>query len=71
MKERTVLGPTGPTGLDQFFLSQNVQLSAYILYIHFWLGTQKSISALTIFSININFDEVISEIDNVLQKRIV
>ena len=39
--------------------------------IHFWLGTQKSISALTIFSININFDKVISEIDNVLQKRIV
>ena len=30
MRERTVLGPTG---LDQFFLLQNVQFSAYILYI--------------------------------------
>ena len=30
MRERTVLGPTG---LDQFFLSQNVQFSAYILYL--------------------------------------
>ena len=28
MRERTVLGPTG---LDQFFLSQNVQFSTYIL----------------------------------------
>ena len=32
MRERTVLGPTG---LDQFFLSQNVQFSAYILYTNF------------------------------------
>ena len=30
MRERTVLGPTG---LDHFFLSQNVQFEAYILYI--------------------------------------
>ena len=30
MRERTVLGPTG---LDQFFLSQNVQFEAYIPYI--------------------------------------
>ena len=30
VRERTVLGPTG---LDHFFLSQNVQFEAYILYI--------------------------------------
>ena len=30
VRERTDLGPTG---LDQFFLSQNVQFSAYILYV--------------------------------------
>ena len=30
-ERRTVLGPTG---LDQFFLSQNVQFEAYILYIY-------------------------------------
>ena len=34
MRERTVLGPTG---LDQFFLSQNVQFSAYILYVQHYI----------------------------------
>ena len=31
VRERTDLGPTG---LNQFFLSQNVQFLAYILYLH-------------------------------------
>ena len=41
----------------------------YIL-MHFWQGTQKSNTSLTIFFfMNIKFDEMLSEIGNVLQKR--
>ena len=32
VRERTVLGPTG---LDQFFLSQNVQFSVYLLHVNY------------------------------------
>ena len=54
MRERTVLGPTG---LDQFFLSQNVQFSAYILYVHVefcsqWIGSWFPVQILSRNSLN-------------------